>query len=60
MINWDEEVLHCRQCGEELKQHQVLFYTYTCPECRMDYDEKGYEIDWDRIDYQRKQENGLV
>ncbi len=60
MKNWEEDHLGCRRCGEELVPHPVLFRTLTCPTCDIDYDDQGYKIDWDQIDYQRKQENGLV
>ena len=60
MRSWDEEPLRCKRCGEELESHPVLFHTWTCRRCEIDYDVEGYKLDWDQVDYQRNQENGLV
>lgn len=60
MRNWDEEVLRCKRCGEELEPHPVLFHTWVCLQCEIEYDDNNHQIDWDEIDYQIKREKGLV
>jgi len=60
MRNWDEEVMRCERCGEELESHPVLFHTWICRQCEIEYDDENRRIDWDQIDYQLKKENGLV
>ncbi len=59
MRNWEEEVMRCEHCDEELEPHPVLFRTWICRQCEIEYDEDNRQIDWSKIDYQIKCEKGL-
>lgn len=55
----DNEVMRCDHCGEALESHPVLFHTWICRQCEIEYDDNNRRIDWDKIDYQIKREKGL-